>query len=171
MVEILRNGICGSDLHLRHSTDHMKGLLDKVGDGKNFPKANDPIVFGHEFCAEILEFGPRCKKKLKTGTRIVAPGLLKNDGFDSPGLSKNSSGAYAERMLLQEFALIPVPDGLSSEMAALTEPMAVGLHAVNRSEIKRRDVTIVIGCGPIGLAIIAASAASTDTGGCRTPDG
>lgn len=156
VVEILRNGICGSDLHVRQSTSHMKSLMDKVGDGKNFPDSQDAIVFGHEFCAEIVEFGPKCKKKLKTGTRIVAPPLLNNNGMDVPGLSKSASGAYAERMLLQEFALIPVPNGLSSEMAALTEPMAVGLHAVNRSEIKPHDVAIVIGCGPIGLAVITA---------------
>jgi threonine dehydrogenase-like Zn-dependent dehydrogenase len=65
-----------------------------------------------------------------------------------------SPGAYAERMLLQESALVPVPNGLSSELAALTEPMAVAWHAVRRSEIARKDVAIVIGCGPVGLAVI-----------------
>ncbi len=155
VVEILRNGICGSDLHLRHSASHMKDLMDRVGNGKNFPGASDPVVFGHEYSAEILEFGPGCRKRLKAGTRIVAPPIVKNNGMDTPGLSRTTPGAYAERMLLQEFALIPVPNSLSSEMAALTEPMATGFHAVNRSEIKRGDVAIVVGCGPIGLAVIA----------------
>ena len=47
-----------------------------------------------------------------------------------------------------------VPNGLSMDIAALTEPMAVALHAVRRSEIKKRDTAIVIGCGPVGLAVI-----------------
>jgi threonine dehydrogenase-like Zn-dependent dehydrogenase len=47
-----------------------------------------------------------------------------------------------------------VPNGLSLDIAALTEPMAVALHAVRRSEIGKRDAAVVIGCGPVGLAII-----------------
>ena len=50
--------------------------------------------------------------------------------------------------------MLPVPNGLAPELAALTEPMAVALHAVRRGEVKKRDVAIVIGCGPIGLAVI-----------------
>jgi threonine dehydrogenase-like Zn-dependent dehydrogenase len=50
--------------------------------------------------------------------------------------------------------MLPVPDGLDPDRAALTEPMAVGLHAVRRGEVKKGDVAIVIGCGPVGLAII-----------------
>ena len=48
-----------------------------------------------------------------------------------------------------------VPNGLSADVAALTEPMAVALHAVRRSEIDKGDVAIVIGCGPVGLAVIS----------------
>ena len=48
----------------------------------------------------------------------------------------------------------PVPNGLDLDTAALTEPMAVALHAVRRSEITKRDAAIVIGCGPVGLAVI-----------------
>jgi threonine dehydrogenase-like Zn-dependent dehydrogenase len=47
-----------------------------------------------------------------------------------------------------------VPNGLSPEVAVLTEPMAVALHAVNKSSVARRDVAIVLGCGPVGLAVI-----------------
>src|SRR6185312_5729233 len=50
--------------------------------------------------------------------------------------------------------MMPVPNGLAPELGALTEPMAVGWHAVRRGAVKRRDVAIVIGCGPIGLAVI-----------------
>jgi threonine dehydrogenase-like Zn-dependent dehydrogenase len=157
VLEVLHCGICGSDLHLRYHCDHMKELVSRIGGAAQFPSSTDPMVFGHEFCCEVLDYGPGCTRKLKPGTRVVAQPLLRNgDGIDMVGLSVRATGAYAERMLLQEATLVPVPNGLPSEMAALTEPMAVGWHAVRRSEIARKDVAIVIGCGPIGLAVICA---------------
>jgi threonine dehydrogenase-like Zn-dependent dehydrogenase len=50
--------------------------------------------------------------------------------------------------------MLPVPNGLPGDVATLTEPMAVGWHAVRRGEVRKRSVGIVIGCGPIGLAVI-----------------
>ncbi len=155
LVEVLRCGICGSDLHLRHNCDHMKALAGRLGYDEQFPNSSDPIVFGHEFCCEILDYGPGCTRKLKPGTRVVAqPVLRTSTGIENPGLSKNVTGAYAERMLLQESLLERVPNGLSPDMAALTEPVAVGWHAVQRSDISKKDVAIVVGCGPVGLAVI-----------------
>jgi len=155
LVEVLRCGICGSDLHLRHNCDHMKALFTRVGLGEHAPADSDAFVMGHEFCCEVLDFGPGCNRKIKKGARIVAqPILRKGTEFDMVGLSVRAMGAYAERMILQESMLVEVPNGLSAEMAALTEPMAVGWHAIRRSEIKKSDVAIVIGCGPVGLAVI-----------------
>jgi threonine dehydrogenase-like Zn-dependent dehydrogenase len=59
-------------------------------------------------------------------------------------------------MRLTEALLLPVPNGLTTEHAALTEPMAVGLHAVARARLLPDDAPLVIGCGPVGLAVIAA---------------
>jgi threonine dehydrogenase-like Zn-dependent dehydrogenase len=92
-----------------------------------------------------------------TGTPVVALPLIRGQqGVDAVGLSSHAPGAYAEQLLVQESLMMPVPNGLSPEMAALTEPMAVAWHAVQRSEIRKRDVAIVIGCGPIGLGVILA---------------
>jgi threonine dehydrogenase-like Zn-dependent dehydrogenase len=156
LIEVLRCGICGSDLHLRHHCNSMKKMLSKVGVPSDiFPSAEDPIVFGHEFCGEVLEFGADCKKKLKLGTRVVSQPVLRvGDHIELQGLTTGINGAYAERMLMQEVSMLPVPNGLSTDMAALTEPMAVAFHAVRRSEIKKKDVAIVIGCGPVGLSVI-----------------
>jgi len=155
LVEVLRCGICGSDLHMRHHCDEFKAVVDKVGFGKVLPSSSDPVVFGHELCAEVLEYGTGCDKKLKPGTRVVAQPVLRiGAAIHLAGLSPLATGGFAERMLLQESALVPVPNGLSAEMAALTEPMAVAWHAVRRSEIQRKDVAIIIGCGPVGLALI-----------------
>ena len=52
--------------------------------------------------------------------------------------------------------VLPVPNGLSTEHAALTEPMAVGVHAVAKARLEPYDAPLVIGCGPVGLAVIAA---------------
>jgi threonine dehydrogenase-like Zn-dependent dehydrogenase len=57
-------------------------------------------------------------------------------------------------MLVQESLTVPVPNGLAPGVAVLTEPMAVGWHAVRRGEVKKRTVAVVIGCGPIGLSVI-----------------
>jgi threonine dehydrogenase-like Zn-dependent dehydrogenase len=50
--------------------------------------------------------------------------------------------------------MMPVPNGLAPDVAALTEPMAVAWHAVRRGEVGRRQVAVVIGCGPVGLGVI-----------------
>ena len=70
------------------------------------------------------------------------------------GLSASAPGAYAEQVLVEEAFMMPVPNGLSPDAAVVTEPMAIGGHAVNRSGITKKDAAIVIGCGPVGLAII-----------------
>ena len=155
LVRVERCGICGSDLHLRHACDPMKALLGRVGAGHLVPSSEDAFIFGHELCCEVLEYGPGCRKTLRPGTRVVAQPVLRvGDQIHLAGLSPQASGGYAERMVLQESALVPVPNGLSADMAALTEPMAVAWHAVRRAEVNRRDVAIVIGCGPVGLAVI-----------------
>ena len=59
-------------------------------------------------------------------------------------------------MVLDASRALPVPNGLDPRLAALTEPMAVGLHAVNASWVDQTKSAVVLGCGPVGLAIIAA---------------
>jgi threonine dehydrogenase-like Zn-dependent dehydrogenase len=153
-LQVLRCGICGSDLHARHGSDQWAELAVRVGYDR-FARSEQPIVFGHEFCGEVAEHGPGCRKTSPSGTRVVALPLLRNPrGVDMVGLSADAPGAYAEQMLVQESLMMPVPNGLDTDVAALTEPMAVGWHAVRRAEVGKRTVAIVIGCGPVGLAVI-----------------
>jgi threonine dehydrogenase-like Zn-dependent dehydrogenase len=70
--------------------------------------------------------------------------------------SNKTLGGYAERMLLSAPLLLRIPNGLDHRHAALTEPMAVGLHAVNKSGVQPGETALVVGCGPIGMAVIAA---------------
>jgi threonine dehydrogenase-like Zn-dependent dehydrogenase len=153
-IEVLRCGICGSDLHAREGCDAWADMAARTGYDR-FARSDQPIVFGHEFCGVVAEHGPNCRADTPPGTRVVALPLLRGStGVDTTGLSVHAPGAYAEQMLVQESLMMPVPNGLDLDVAALTEPMAVGWHAVRRGEVGKRTVAIVIGCGPIGLAVI-----------------
>jgi 2-desacetyl-2-hydroxyethyl bacteriochlorophyllide A dehydrogenase len=113
------------------------------------------VFMGHEFSAEVLEAGPGTDTH-PPGTLVTSfPVLLSATGAEPIVYSNSTIGGYAERMLLSAQLLTPIPNGLDFKHAALTEPMAVGLHAVNKSNIEPRETALVVGCGPIGIAIIA----------------
>jgi len=153
-IEVLRCGICGSDLHARQGLDEFAEVAKGVGYDR-FGRSDQEVVFGHEFSGRVAEYGPKTRRELATGTPVVALPLLHGaGGVDATGLSQHAPGAYAEQLLVQESMTMPVPNGLDPAVAALTEPMAVALHAVRRGEVRKRDVAIVIGCGPIGLGTI-----------------
>jgi len=153
-LAVLRCGICGSDLHARHGIDDWADLAARAGYDR-FGRSSEPLVFGHEFSGEVAEYGPKCKRAVPTGAPVVALPLIRGDhGVDTVGLSVHAPGAYAEQLLAQESMMLPVPNGLSPDVAALTEPMAVALHAVRRGEVSKKQVAIVIGCGPVGLGVI-----------------
>jgi threonine dehydrogenase-like Zn-dependent dehydrogenase len=114
------------------------------------------VVMGHEFCAEIVEHGPGTRRTLPVGARVCSrPTIIRADGPRAVGYSNDTPGGYAEYMRLTEALLLEVPNGLPTEQAALTEPMAVGLHAVAKARLEPDDAPLVIGCGPVGLAVIA----------------
>jgi 2-desacetyl-2-hydroxyethyl bacteriochlorophyllide A dehydrogenase len=81
--------------------------------------------------------------------------LFHSAGVSGIGYSNKFPGGYGELMVLSEPMLVPVPNGLATEQAALTEPMAVGIHAVMKAQASSRDAVLVVGCGPVGLAVIA----------------
>src|SRR5258708_11540255 len=156
LVRTLACGICGSDLHARKHAHRMVDLAGHFPGRKPMDLARD-VVFGHEFCCEILDYGPATARKLKSGARVCSlPALLTPEGPKGIGYSNDNVGGYAERMLLSEALLLEVPNGLAAEHAALTEPLAVGIHAVARANVRGDEVPLVIGCGPVGLAVIAA---------------
>jgi threonine dehydrogenase-like Zn-dependent dehydrogenase len=159
-IEVTRAGICGSDLHARHGIDEWAEMASKLGYDR-FGRSEQPVVFGHEFSGSVAEYGTGCRAKLPTGTPVVAVPLVRGThGVDTVGLSVHAPGAYAEQMIVQESMMMAVPNGLAADVAALTEPMAVAWHAVRRGEVKKRDVAIVIGCGPVGLGVILCLKAS-----------
>lgn len=157
LVRTLACGICGSDLHALQHGEQMAAATREAGGDQtaDFDPSRD-MVMGHEFCAEILDFGPSTLRHRKVGERVCSmPVLFHSAGVSGIGYSNQFPGGYGELMVLSEPMLIPVPDGLVTDQAALTEPMAVGIHAVAKAQAGPRDAILVVGCGPVGLAVIA----------------
>jgi threonine dehydrogenase-like Zn-dependent dehydrogenase len=153
-LEVLRCGICGSDLHARTGMDSWADMAARIGYAR-MARQDEGVVFGHELAGAVAEYGPGCKGALPSGTPVVAVPLVRNGSdVDALGLSAHAPGAYAERVVVQEPMMMAVPNGLSAETAALTEPLAVAWHAVRRGEVRKKDVAIVVGCGPVGLGVI-----------------
>lgn len=154
VLEVTRAGICGSDLHARHHADQVADGAAEIG-YPHLMRHRDRTVMGHEFSGTVLTYGPGTRRRWEAGTPVVAMPLLgTSEGIHLTGLTPKAPGAYAEKMLVSEAVTLPVPEGLSLELASLTEPMAVARHAVRRGQVGRREVAIVIGCGPIGLAVV-----------------
>jgi threonine dehydrogenase-like Zn-dependent dehydrogenase len=131
----------------------MEGLPE-IGLGP--PDLSRDVFMGHEFSAEVLEVGADTLGPAP-GTLVTSmPLMLYTDGIRDLSYSNDLPGGYSERMLLSAPMLLEVPNGLDARRAALTEPMAVGLHAVNKSGIEAGQGALVLGSGPIGLAVIAA---------------
>ncbi|HEX7951857.1 MAG TPA: zinc-binding dehydrogenase [Burkholderiales bacterium] len=155
LVKVLACGICGSDLHcVTHGPQLLASAREVAGIELFDPE--EPVVLGHEICAEIVDYGQGARRDKAIGSRVVsAPFLLRPQpvtlgfgGLDTPG-------GFAEYMVLSEDLLLPVPDDIPNDIATLAEPLSVALHAVNRGNLGSDEVPIVIGCGPIGLAVIA----------------
>jgi threonine dehydrogenase-like Zn-dependent dehydrogenase len=156
LVRTLACGICGSDLHMLKHGAHIADVMRRAGASGMMDLSRD-VIMGHEFCAEIIDHGPGCQKHLRAGTRVCSmPVLLRGADLITIGYANAVPGGYGEYMVLNEMLLLKVPENLPTAHAALTEPMAVGWHAVEKASFTPEDVPLVIGCGPVGLAVIAA---------------
>jgi len=157
LVKSLACGICGSDLHITRHTDEVLGLYKALGMLSDEAAEDPAIMLGHEFCAEVVAYGPATEQTLPVGSRVTSvPFLVTEQGDQGVGVTPGVHGAFSEYFLLQEALLLPVPDNVPAEAAAMAEPLAVGLHAVNRADVSADEVALVAGCGPIGLACIVA---------------
>ncbi len=168
LVRTVACGICGSDLHFLRHGEAVADLAREPGVTSHVDFGRD-LVMGHEFCAELVEYGPGADGPARPGDLVVSMPIMFVGMPPGPetaravGYSNDFPGGYGEMMALFAPLLLKVPNGLSARHAALTEPLAVGIHAVNRSGAL--DATgrpeadrsaIVHGCGPVGLAVIAA---------------
>lgn len=157
LVAPIACGICGSDLH---TVDHAHELVEtaQAAGAETFSANFDPdrdLVMGHEVSCRVLEKGADVTGISVDSEYVAMPFLDTPTGRHVPGYSNDYPGGYGSQMLLSPEALVPIPNGLDPLVAALTEPMAVGLHAVEESAIEPGRIALVAGAGPVGLAIIA----------------
>ena len=148
LVKNLACGICGSDLHfLQFGPDIVRNSME-AGNAQFAPDLSRDMVMGHEFCCEVVGYGPNTAETVPVGSRITS---VPSRGAYNP----DSPGGYGEFMVLDSTMILPVADHVSTEHAATTEPMAVGLHAVRAAKFEGGEPAVVYGCGPVGLATIA----------------
>jgi 2-desacetyl-2-hydroxyethyl bacteriochlorophyllide A dehydrogenase len=138
-------GICGSDLHLVE-------LLRSVPADPAAPG----IVLGHEFCVEVVDAGPGTESPVAPGGLACSVPYLSAAGTQILGTSPFAPGAFADYLLLDADKLVAVPDGLGPDVASLTEPLAVGRHAAGLGNLERGRPAVIVGCGPVGLAVLVA---------------
>src|SRR6202000_2495063 len=106
LVKTLACGICGSDLHARKHAHRMNEVARHIPGRQPMDLSRD-IVFGHEFCCEVLDHGPATERKLKAGTRVCSlPVMVTAQGARGMGYSNDNIGGYSEAMLLSEPLLL-----------------------------------------------------------------
>jgi threonine dehydrogenase-like Zn-dependent dehydrogenase len=156
LVRTLACGVCASDLHvLRHGRELTE--WSRAANGPFTMDLDRPVVLGHEYSAEIVDYGPNTQRKHAVGTIVTStPAVIGAHGIAGIGLSNEYPGGFGEYMLLSEALLRPVPQSLGARLGALTEPVSVGVYYVTAARLRDGDVPLVIGCGAIGLAVIAA---------------
>ena len=103
-----------------------------------------------------MAFGPDTQQALAIGDRVVSmPFVLKDGAPVLIGSTPETSGAYAEYMTLTEAMLLKVDEDVPNEAAAFVEPLGIAVHAVNKSGLGEGAAAVIVGAGPIGLAITA----------------
>lgn len=155
VVAVSACGICGSDLHLADA-DGTRGV----------PPLPRGTVMGHEFSGTVVDAGRSVRAQWPMGTRVTALPTL-GCGVCAACLSGAGSrcatgaaiglgvapGAYADFVRVRALETMRLPENVGDREAATVEPLAVGLRAVRAGGLERGDDVLVLGAGPIGLAV------------------
>ena len=153
--------ICGSDVHEYHAGPFLIPNQPHPLTGKQ----GGPIILGHEFSAEVAELGQGVTG-FEPGERVTVNILLYcgechycrkgqyNMCLKLGATGGASDGAMAEYVVVPDYQLCSLPDSVSDDMGALTEPVAVAVRAVKRSRLSLGQTVSVIGAGPLGLLVM-----------------
>ena len=159
LVKVMAVGVCGSDVHYYENGRIGRYVVEK------------PIILGHE-CAGIVAAVGDNVTRVKPGDRVaVEPGVTcgkceycKQGRYNlCPDVEFLATppydGAFVQYFKHRQDFVFPIPDHLSFEEASLIEPFSVGIHALNRANVKPGASVAVMGLGPVGLmAVVAAKA-------------
>lgn len=148
-------GMCASEQHFLNSGQNVIDLSKKFGGAYAGLDMAKPFVPGHEYVGEIIDYGPGSERTIKPGRKVTSIPIMRAGGAHAVvGFSHECPGGFGEYMLLDESFMMEVPSDLDDDLAAMTEPLAVGLEHARRGNPTRDDVALVVGCGAIGLGVI-----------------
>ncbi len=143
VIDVKAVGICGSDVH---------GYTGSTG------RRTAPMIMGHEFSGVISSVGAGVTAA-KVDDAVVATPMFP---FNNIGQRKvlgvfSTNGAYADQVVVHESMLLPKPDHVTWQQAAMCEPLSIALHALSRTPVTEGSTVVVVGAGTIGmLAMLAA---------------
>lgn len=155
-AEVACAGICGSDV-----AEFRKPFAIRPGKVHPLTGQQPPVTLGHEFSAVITEVGEEVEG-LKPGDRVSADACWRCNRCEacvrgeynlcrfSGSIGLSSDGAFAPLVRFPAYCAVPLPDAVGDEVGALLEPLAVGLHALDRGGAAPGERLVVIGYGPIG---------------------
>lgn len=152
LIKVAYTGICGSDIHT------FKG---------EYKNPTTPVVLGHEFSGQVVAVGDKVQK-VKLGDRVTSETTFivcnecdycKEKQYNlcphRKGIGTQQNGSMANYVLAREESIHLLPDGLSYEGAAMSEPLACCVHAMyQKSRLELQDKIIIMGPGPIGLFLL-----------------
>ncbi|NIA15857.1 MAG: alcohol dehydrogenase catalytic domain-containing protein [Nitrospiraceae bacterium] len=167
LVKVHDCGICASDIKC------YTGAPLFWGDAERAPYIDIPVIPGHEFTGVVVALGDGAGEKhgVGIGDRVLAEQIVPCEECrycrrglywlcteaNVFGFKKSVHGAMADYMKFPSSARVyKVPAGISDKHAALIEPLACAIHAVERGEIQLGDVVVQMGCGTLGLSMVAA---------------
>ncbi len=157
-IRVRRAGICGTDLHIYQWDRWSRGRI------------RPPLVLGHEFMGEVVELGSLVSN-VDVGDRVSAEGHIvcghcelcrTGNGHvcrDMSIIGVDRAGAFAEEIVMPATNLIPIPDSISDDHAAVFDPLGNAFHTVLHDDVAGKTVAIV-GCGPIGLFAVGVARAA-----------
>jgi (R,R)-butanediol dehydrogenase/meso-butanediol dehydrogenase/diacetyl reductase len=158
LIEVSRCGICGSDLaEVRHGPVLIRSSAHPISGQA------PPITLGHELVG-TLRSGSSPDGRIEPGMRVTVDACLRCGRCEAcargdyhrcrlgGSIGLHTDGGFAPLVAVPGYTLVAVPDEVSDEQAALTEPFAVGLHALERAGVAAARTVLVLGFGPIGAA-------------------
>ncbi|EPS35114.1 hypothetical protein H072_11526 [Dactylellina haptotyla CBS 200.50] len=167
-------GICGTDMH-----EYIAGpiIIPSPEKPHVLTGCSLPVIIGHEFAGEIVELGPGVQPgRLKVGMKVCIEPTLFDDSCppcldrrrnccDKGGFFGLSGwgGGFSEYVCLKEKVVHALPDNVPTDLGALVEPLSVAWHALKASEHSPEHSALIVGAGPIGLAVLLCLIAR----GCR----
>jgi threonine dehydrogenase-like Zn-dependent dehydrogenase len=151
LVRSLACGICASDLHFM---DHPEAGADDDSGMSTYDQDVD-IVMGHEYCAEVVGYGPGTERRIPVGTRVSSlPVLNTPAGHRIIGQNPESPGGFGELFLLTEAITRVVVSDLPSEIVCVADAISVGWSTASRAQLAVLEAPLVVGCGAIALSAI-----------------